>query len=65
VIESQRPEALRAIARYAEELADYRSRTDDNSDRDDTERRSTDRPDDLPDDVPAKATVTVKEINDN
>jgi len=23
------------------------------------------RPDDLPDDVPAKATITIKEINDN
>ncbi|WP_049972530.1 hypothetical protein [Haladaptatus cibarius] len=55
---------LRHVARYAEELAEYQERearlTEEN-DEDEIE----DRPDDLPDDVPSKATITIKEINDN
>jgi len=58
------PDQLQHIARYAEELAEHKDREarlkgepeDDEID---------DRPDGLPDDVPAKATITIKEINDN
>jgi hypothetical protein len=58
------PNRLREVARYVEELAEYKereARLEENSDGDDTEER----PDDLPNDVPAKATITIKEINDN
>lgn len=54
---------LRHVTRYAEELAEYKERTDRlESDSDD---EVEERPDDLPDDVPSKATITIKEINDN
>ncbi|OIB56581.1 hypothetical protein [Natrialba sp. SSL1] len=57
------PDRLQDIARYAEALAEYKEREVrlEEESEDDVE----DRPDDLPDDVPAKATVTIKEINDN
>jgi|GEM_PF-239446 len=58
------PKQLREVARYAAELAEHRerkTRLEKESDEDDIE----DRPADLPDDVPAKATITIKEINDN
>ncbi|USZ73656.1 hypothetical protein [Natronosalvus halobius] len=58
------PDLLRDIARYTEELAEYRERevrlAEDEENNDVKER-----PEDLPDDVPSKATITVKEINDN
>jgi len=54
---------LRHVSRYAEALAEYKERTDrlesNNNDEDE------ERPPDLPDDVPTKATITIKEINDN
>jgi GTPase Era involved in 16S rRNA processing len=54
------PERLHDIATYAEELADHKER----------EARFEEgivqnEDEDLPDEVPAKATVTIKEINDN
>lgn len=58
------PEQLREVARYAAELAEHRerkTRLEKESDEDNVEER----PADLPDDVPAKATITIKEINDN
>ena len=58
------PEQLRDVARYVEELAEHKereARLEKESDEDDVEKRL----DDLPDDVPAKATITIKEINDN
>jgi hypothetical protein len=58
------PDQLQNVARYAEELAEHKAREarlEEASDDDETD----DRPDDLPDDVPAKATITIKEINDN
>ena len=58
------PECLRQITRYADELAEYRereARLAEENDEDEIEER----PDDLPDDVPSKATITIKEINDN
>ncbi|MFB6171373.1 MAG: hypothetical protein ABEJ23_02490 [Haloarculaceae archaeon] len=55
-------EQLHAVASYAAALAAHREarRTDREREADDP-----DRPEDRPADVPAKATLTVKEINDN
>ena len=58
------PEHLRDVARYAESLAEHKEREvrlNGETDNADIEVR----PDELPDDVPAKATITIKEINDN
>ncbi|MDS0477232.1 hypothetical protein [Natrinema sp. 1APR25-10V2] len=58
------PELLRHVARYADELAEYRereARLAEEADEDETEEQFEDRPDD----VPSKATITIKEINDN
>ena len=58
------PERLREVARYAEALAEYKAR-DDRLDETSDDDRFEERPDELPTDVPSKATVTIKEINDN
>ena len=58
------PERLQDVATYAEELAKHKereARLEEEPDQDEVEER----PDDLPDDVPAKATITIKAINDN
>ncbi|WP_353633197.1 hypothetical protein ABSL23_00275 (plasmid) [Halobacterium sp. NMX12-1] len=58
------PEQLRDVATYAEALAEHKqreARLEESADQDAVEER----PDDLPDDIPAKATITIKEINDN
>jgi hypothetical protein len=55
------PALLRAVASYAEALATHREQTDESRERDDGPAASGDRPES----VPAKATLTVKEINDN
>ena len=58
------PEQLRGVATYAEALAEHKerkTRLEESADQEEVEER----PDDLPDDVPAKATITIKEINDN
>ena len=58
------PEQLREVATYAEALAEHKereARLEESASQDEVEER----PDDLPDDVPAKATITIKEINDN
>ena len=58
------PERLRDAATYAEALAEHKereARLKESVDQNEVEER----PDDLPDDVPAKATITIKEINDN
>jgi hypothetical protein len=58
------PDHLQHVARYAEELAEYKAREarlEEKSGDDEI----NERPDDLPDDVPSKATITIKEINDN
>jgi len=55
---------LQDVARYAEALAEHKereARLEEESDEIETE----DHPDDLPDDVPAKATITIKKINNN
>lgn len=59
-------ETLREVATYAEALAEYREREARLRDAEEDEvEEVTERPEDLPDDVPTKATITVKEINDN
>jgi len=58
------PDQLHNVARYAEALAEHKdreARLEEDSDDDEIEERS----DDLPDEVPTKATITIKEINDN
>ena len=58
------PEQLRDVATYAEELAELKEREthlEEEPDQDEAEER----PDNVPDDVPVKATITIKEINDN
>jgi len=58
------PDQLQQVARYAEELAEHKAREarlEEESDDDEVDEQ----PDDLPDDVPSKATITIKEINDN
>ncbi|MFP8958865.1 hypothetical protein ACLI4Y_19360 (plasmid) [Natrialbaceae archaeon A-CW3] len=63
-LEEQSPEVLRQIARFAEELAEHREREVRLAKRDEKEKVGK-RPENLPDDVPSKATITIKEINDN
>ena len=58
------PELLDHVARYAEELAEYRVREAHLAEKDD-EDEIKERSEDLPEDVPSKATITVKEINNN
>jgi len=57
------PEQLQDVAAYAEALAEHKEREAglDEVNQDEAKERS----DDLPDDVPLKATITIKEINDN
>jgi len=64
ILNGYTPEQLRYVARYAEALAAHKARgghIDEAPDDDEVDERS----DDLPDDVPSKATITIKEINDN
>ena len=58
------PEHLRDVATYAEALAEHKEREARLEESTDQEELN-ERPDDLPDDVPSKATITIKEINDN
>ncbi|WP_336331040.1 MULTISPECIES: hypothetical protein [unclassified Haloarcula] len=58
------PDQLQHVARYIEELAEHKAcevRLEVDSDEDEVDERQ----DELPDNVPPKATVTIKEINDN
>ncbi|WP_416841807.1 hypothetical protein [Haloferax sp. DFSO52] len=58
-------ETLRHVAKYAEQLAEHREREQRINEKERSNHDAVDRPDDLPADVPTKATITVKEINDN
>jgi hypothetical protein len=58
------PTALRDAAHYAERLADYREQNLEEGGPGERDRPE-DAPGDTPEDVPSKATLTVKEINDN
>ena len=57
------PEQLREIATYAEALAEHKER--EARLKESADEEAEERPDDLPDNVPAKATITIKDINDN
>ena len=54
------PEQLQHVARYAEELVEHKAREARLK-----EESEDDEIDERPDDVPLKATITIKEINDN
>lgn len=58
------PDQLQHVARYAEELAEHNAREARLQERS-REAEVEEQPDDLPDDVPSKATITIKDINDN
>ncbi|GAD52673.1 hypothetical protein MBEHAL_1433 [Halarchaeum acidiphilum MH1-52-1] len=64
ILNESSPERLRDVARYAEALAEHKER-EARLEEEARENEIEERPDDLPDDVPAKATITIKEINDN
>jgi hypothetical protein len=55
---------LQHVARYAEELAEHKAR-EARLEEESEDNEIDDRPDDLPDEVPSKATITIKDINDN
>ncbi|GAA0523711.1 hypothetical protein SAMN04488066_106157 [Halorubrum aquaticum] len=64
VLNESSPEQLLDVATYAEALAEHKvreARLEESPDQEEVEER----PDELPDDVPAKATITIKDINDN
>jgi antirestriction protein len=56
---------LRDVARYAEDLAEHREREARLAAEDEEDEQIEERTEELPDDVPSKATITIKEINDN
>jgi len=58
------PEQLRRVTQYAEELAKHKTREQRLKEKAE-EDEVQDYPDNLPDGVPTKATITIKEINDN
>jgi hypothetical protein len=58
------PDQLQHVAHYAEALAEHKERETRLEEASDDSEVKT-RPDDLPDEVPTKATITIKEINDN
>jgi len=55
---------LQHVAHYAEKLAEHKARKSHGEEESD-KTNTDDQAEDLPDDVPAKATITIKEINDN
>lgn len=57
------PETLTKLATYVEALAEYKAREQRLASKDDDEPDTP--PEDLPDGVPAKASITIKEINGN
>jgi len=63
-LNSYSPDQLQQVARYTKQLAEHKAR-EARLKEESEEDKIDERPDDLPDDVPAKATITIKEINDN
>jgi hypothetical protein len=57
------PERLRDVAEYADQLAEHKEQVGRREERE--EDNGTEQPEELPEGVPSKATITVKEINDN
>lgn len=58
------PEQLRHVTCYAEALAEHKAR-EACLEEESNENRISEHPTDLPDDVPSKATITIKDINNN
>ena len=65
VLDGLSSEKLRHVAQYAEQLAEHREREQRLPENQGSQQDAADRTDDMPDDVPSKASLTVKEINDN
>ena len=63
-LNSYSPDQLQQVARYTKQLAEHEAR-EARLKEESEEDKIDERPDGLPDDVPAKATITIKEINDN
>ena len=61
---SYSPDQLQHVARYTEELAAYKTR-ETRLETESGDDKIDEQPDDRPDDVPPRATITIKEINDN
>ena len=57
-------EQLQQVTRYAKELAEHKAR-EARLEEEAAEDKIDERPDELPEGVPSKATITIKEINDN
>jgi hypothetical protein len=64
-LERQGPDDLRTIATHAEELAVYKEAQAEAKLDDQVVHENSEDIDDLPDDVPVKASIVIKEINDN
>jgi hypothetical protein len=58
------PDQLQEVAHYSEALAEHKER-EARLEEESEDSEVKERPDDLPDEVPTKATITIKEINDN
>ncbi|MDL0136226.1 hypothetical protein PNP85_02895 [Halobacterium salinarum] len=58
------PDQLQQVARYAEKLAEHKTR-ETSLEEETADDEIDELSDDLPDGVPSKATITIKEINDN
>jgi hypothetical protein len=58
------PSQLRTVAQYVDTLAEHKERKQ-RREADDESADGADSPEDRPVDVPSKATITIKEINDN
>jgi hypothetical protein len=65
-LDRQGPEALRQIAEHAEDLADWKAaQAAAEMDKEDVVREDSQEDNDRPVNVPAKASVVIKEINNN
>ncbi|MFC4540379.1 hypothetical protein ACFO5R_00315 [Halosolutus amylolyticus] len=64
-LDTYSPDLLRDVTQYAEKLAEHREREARLEEQDEQNDRTQGRSEELPDDVPSKATITIKEINDN
>ncbi|KAB1184839.1 MULTISPECIES: hypothetical protein [Haloferax] len=64
-LESLPSDTLNHVSRYAERLAEHRERERRLEVQQESDRVKKERPSDLPEDVPSRATITIKEINDN
>ena len=64
ILNGYAPDQLQHVARYAEELAEHKAR-EARLEEETAEDGNDERLDDLPNEVPWKATIMIKEIDDN